>query len=455
MNASELNRKLLYCGYTDVTDHLKNSPLNRHIYRDFLTLLPEHRVEVLAVKLLNEVFYQMVRIPRDVCPGERVQKRYIDECADWLGSTKAADLVFSMVSTLMYHKKKLLFEEELFLQQLNPLIGNCEFFKYVSELNEMMGQYGYYTPDCQPMPCPVNEIPMKGVTSAWRDITYNYTYKLMRMYVMLYPSVDEQQELMKRIMKSCPLEDYDFHRRDFDKLCEEITNGGAEVKKSKEVDNHHGREVRVIENEDGDTTTCIVADRPIHACMLLSQEEEEQLKKYWEQIRKKSIEEAVQMYLSDKDSKEEEALGRIEEVKRQNGSLDSVPREKHEREINELKSNYQAEIDDLKRQLEQKQLDCQVAQCVDAVSVDFNLPVSEMITVAKERFSKTGADELYGMLCKLAVKHGYMSEPVWQMLDGIVPAILQRDAHHQTINIPTAQQVNINPKEVINTPKEE
>ena len=78
-----------------------------------------------------------------------------------------------------------------------------------------------------------------------------------------------------------------------------------------------------------------------------------------------------------------------------------------------------------------------------------------MITIAKERFSKTGADEFYGMLCKLAVKHGYMSESVWKMLDGIVPAILQRDAHHQTINIPTAQQVNINPKEVVNHTKEE
>ena len=454
MNASELSRKLLYCGYTDVTDHLKNSPLNRHIYRDFLTLLPDHRVEVPAVKLLNEVFYQMVRIPRDVCPGERVQKRYMDECSDWLGSTKAANLVFSMVSTLMYHKKKLLFEEELFLQQLNPLIGNCEFFRYVSELNEMMGKYGYYTPDCQPMPCPVNEIPMKGVTSAWRDVTYNYTYKLMRMYVMLYPSVDEQQELLKRIMKSCPMEDYEFHNYDFDKLCAEIKNGGGKENKPKEIDNRHGREVRVIEDDDDRTIACIVADGPGQASIMLSPEEEEEMRKRWDEMREAATKKAFQMYLGDFESRKEQVANRIESLK-QEEEQQLVTREEHERELKELKCQYQAEIDDLKRQLEKKQLDCQVAQCVDAVSVDFNLPVSEMIMIAKERFSKTGADELYGLLCKLAVKHGYMSESVWHMLDGIVPAILQRDTHHQTINIPSAQQVNINPKEVVNHTKEE
>ena len=44
MNASELNRQLLFYGYSEVTDYLKNSPLNRYIYKKFLTILPEYGI---------------------------------------------------------------------------------------------------------------------------------------------------------------------------------------------------------------------------------------------------------------------------------------------------------------------------------------------------------------------------------------------------------------------------
>lgn len=46
MNASELSRQLLFYGYDEVTDYLKNSPLNRYIYKKFLTLLPEYGITV-------------------------------------------------------------------------------------------------------------------------------------------------------------------------------------------------------------------------------------------------------------------------------------------------------------------------------------------------------------------------------------------------------------------------
>ena len=42
-----------------------------------------------------------------------------------------------------------------------------------------------------------------------------------------------------------------------------------------------------------------------------------------------------------------------------------------------------------------------------------------------------------------------------QSVDGIVPGVIEREKPHQTIEIPQAGQVNINPQQVINQTKEE
>lgn len=54
MTPSGLHRQLLFYGYDEVTDFLKNSPLNRHIYMKYLDLLPERNIEVPMVRLFNE-----------------------------------------------------------------------------------------------------------------------------------------------------------------------------------------------------------------------------------------------------------------------------------------------------------------------------------------------------------------------------------------------------------------
>lgn len=69
MNASELSRQLLFYGYDEVTDYLKNSPLNRYIYKKFLTILPEYGITVPLVTMFNEIYYQCVRVNYDGMPG--------------------------------------------------------------------------------------------------------------------------------------------------------------------------------------------------------------------------------------------------------------------------------------------------------------------------------------------------------------------------------------------------
>ena len=73
-----------------------------------------------------------------------------------------------------------------------------------------------------------------------------------------------------------------------------------------------------------------------------------------------------------------------------------------------------------------------------------------MAEYVMERFSKAGAEAFTNMLYNLALKHGYLDEEVSKAIDEIVPAVIERDKPKQTVNIPTAHQVNINPKQVTN-----
>ena len=59
------------------------------------------------------------------------------------------------------------------------------------------------------------------------------------------------------------------------------------------------------------------------------------------------------------------------------------------------------------------------------------------------------------MLYSKASDHGFLGEDTFKVIDGIVPGVIEREKPHQTIEIPQAGQVNINPQQVINQTKEE
>ena len=52
MTASELQRNLIFSGYSDVTDYLKNSPVNRFLYKRLLEILPLAEIETPVVTIL-------------------------------------------------------------------------------------------------------------------------------------------------------------------------------------------------------------------------------------------------------------------------------------------------------------------------------------------------------------------------------------------------------------------
>ena len=63
---------------------------------------------------------------------------------------------------------------------------------------------------------------------------------------------------------------------------------------------------------------------------------------------------------------------------------------------------------------------------------------------------RIAAYQFCNMFYSRAVKHGKINDEASALMDSVIPAIHEREARHQTINIPTANQVNINPNEVVN-----
>ena len=75
MTPSSLNRSLLFHGHEEITDFLKDSPLNRYLYKRILGILSAGGIEVSVVTLFNEIYYQCVRVNYDATPGVDIERR--------------------------------------------------------------------------------------------------------------------------------------------------------------------------------------------------------------------------------------------------------------------------------------------------------------------------------------------------------------------------------------------
>lgn len=125
MNASELNRKLLYYGHNDVADYLQNSPLNRYLYKQILNNRDSSNKSS-VVTIFNEIYYQCVCVAFDINPGENLMHRYIEEEIWWLKSRNDAVLVFFFLWVLLKAKRTLTFNEECFLESLTSILKKSE-----------------------------------------------------------------------------------------------------------------------------------------------------------------------------------------------------------------------------------------------------------------------------------------------------------------------------------------
>lgn len=94
---------------------MRNSPLNRFIYKQLLTVRQQYNIDIPILTLLNEVYYQCVHIQNDRTPGEDIEKRFLEEGVEWLGSRDATMVVFVIAWALFLRKRNLTFHEDVFL----------------------------------------------------------------------------------------------------------------------------------------------------------------------------------------------------------------------------------------------------------------------------------------------------------------------------------------------------
>lgn len=399
MNPSLLSRKLLYYGYTEMTDYLQNSPLNRYLYKMLLDVMPKKGVNVPILTMFNEIYYQCVHINFDGTPGVDLEKRYIDDEAEWLKSKPASELLFCVVRTLLDLKTELSFPEECFLTQMTQYMKNSEFRGLSAQILKELRHMGFLVQnDFQTMPSPLIglfrfidqdkmeyralfgalyragkdaqiEASLSGIEEfclAWKVVTSDFNHHIINKLVCNYKSIDDQLAISQYIRTANKNRESDF----FDELEEKIKFGHMEQEE--------------------------IPDTKREPLELLEPGDKSHLRKY--------------LYL--------------------------------ERVASEF---------DFEEPVPAKEESSTTKQTNTPV-----FPIVEMVEYVKQNFSKTAANEFCTMCYRMLLHQGNkIDENIAQMLDNVDAAIIQRDAKRQIIEIPTAGQVNINPQTVVNQVKEE
>ena len=455
MTVSELSRKLLFCGYDDITDYLRNSTLNRYLYKQLLVLLPERQISTPIEQVLREIYYQSIRVRFDNKPGIDVSKRYLDEAEQWLGSRDAAILVFEYVWALFNLRNQLSFQEECFIERLRPLLQPYNYQDHLEGiLNDLHYREIYVPYEFEPMPCPVNEAPkvyepdnegeplfkrmvdrlfysygpyVTWGENVWRELTDNFSHSSIEKYVGVYKDASDQLTLLELIEFACPRKEREKHQDFFYMLKASIQANENAEEKSVFFQIEH-------EDKNGRHTD-----------------------------RSGFVGKAASEYL---DNFARELRNTAEQYKQERDEIRSIYAEQmrnHAKEKARMEAKFQAELEEMRQRLEQSTIASQApvveaplmeTAVEDASPKELTLTVSEIVSDVKERFSKQGATELSTMLYRMATKHRYLDESLWVLIESIDTAIEKRDALRQTFNIPSAQQVNINNETVNNSPVE-
>lgn len=445
MNASQLSRKLLYYGYDDVTDYLKNSPLNRYIYKQILALRTKYSELPSILTVFNEMYYQCVRIHGDRNPGQNVKERYFKEEKYWLESKLGAELVFCFVWALMNKKYELTFHEECFLQELHPLIKDSRFMPEAVKLmtfideNEIFIPYKFSTYTCAATDIPehlnenLRKLPLfdrlvvysifsllgqsENIYHPWRVVTDNYSVPVIEDYLSLYSTTAQQKELLKRIHEAYYTDYPDGNKVDFNVLTDMI-NLNVYVSDY----GNYGRDLEDDVRNDGD------------------EDKEEILADAYNQALE---EDAI---IKDKQYKQEcEALrNQLEQLKKF-----------YENDLESIEAKYQAEIIALKKNLDKKAAaKAKSEETQNVTPQESYITISEIVSDAKVWFHESGASELTNLLYRYIKRHNYQDrDQLWEQIDSIIPAVEKRIAPQQNLSFDSPGQVNIN-SEVNNNAKE-
>lgn len=417
MNASELHRKLIYSGYSDLSDYLKDSPLNRYLYQHLLDMKNERRLDNPILTVFNEIYYQCTRVQYDSKPGEDIQKRYIDESSRWLRSDGDASLVFDIVWVMYAIRGVTCFEEECFYTHLTPLIDHNKD-GFCDRLCTVLRSLGLNPPTSfKPMPASVSEIAdgsrnasdsftilsrlLYGedqIKNVWRTVTADFSHKSIEQTVYLYTSPADRLVILSLIHDACNSKK---HIPFFNELRQKIEH---EVRTPRESPDRY--------TDDG-------VDYTIH-----DDDETETLLRKCQRLQEVCDDYVVQL----------ESM--------QNYYLDKLYK---------MEEEHKAETVALMAQLDEALRKQSTAQDGDTQMEKPSLTIDNMIEYVKEKFSKEGAEDFRDMYWHfVGTERLHFDSSYAQLMDEIKDAVNSRTALHQTFELPHVRQFNNNPQTVIN-----
>lgn len=448
MTGSELIRKLLYCGYSDVTDYLKNSPLNRFIYKRLLVIRPQFGIKTDIVTIFNEMYFQLVHIQTDRKPGLDLEKRFLNEAVDYLGETNAAMLVFSMVRAFYERKDELTFEEECFWEQFNPLIQDIKFESLSSELYHYLEREGYVVPDV----FEIKHVPFKKLAiplnyenrrsflgfikrqvegfdgtedriGGWAEVTENFSPKAIEWLLSLYPNLQDRLGVLSLIEFACP-----------DKLLEKK---GFDITKIRlQIQNE------IIENEKDEEEAVTPEEAHHYQCP-----DEEDYDRMFAEGYNRTMAEA------EKEEAAEQAEQYKQECDRLRFQIDEQ-RKEYESKMAQREMVFRTEMESMRQEMVTRfevmasQQAKQMEQVKELVPKGFAITIADMTEYVKEFFNEEAANQFINMYYHFALPGNNLDDA--KLMDEIIPAIHQRLTLHQSYHIDTVKQFNNRPEKVIN-----
>jgi hypothetical protein len=429
-----------------VTDHLRNSPLNRYLYKKLLMLMPIHDIDMPIVSIFNEVYYQCVRVRFDSKPGVDVGKRYFPEVeARFNNCLPAAQLVFCLVWVLYQLKPKLTFNEECFIEQLEPYIHNKPtslFREEADRLEKELKSIGMIVSDeFSTMTCPIEELCVIKTTmdyrgpiafkfllsglhpserkfesladdEAWVEVTNNYSQSVIETLVELYSKPADKLVLLECIYRSCSNSSIETQNR----VIPFIVELQDRIAWAKTADTFFrgGLQLDKDNNKDND--------------LLLGMAREKFLQE------NPDFEDSV-----------ETAEEKVERLERECRRL--------KQQNEEFKDQYSSEIAELKESLskyEKQTEEKEQAEPTATAPQELSFTIAEVVEYAKEHFNEPIGKEVSTMLMRLALKHHNYDEDMFLLIDSIEKAIKAQNKLQQMFDFSNVGQLNINPKNVEN-----
>ena len=197
-----LPREMLWTEKNHMDEFFELDTINEEFYEVFVTLREEpFGVQMDAVKIFNEVYYQITRMAFEHPLSDDLSK-YISDIKANMGWNYSAELVMSMAYFMisLIGKNTRPFNR-FFTKSINEKFFGCLYWKpFKRRFEKLKKSKRKMEYDFAPCPNPVDEF--RGKYIRWSAITHRYDLSCIEHVINLWSDVSDQREIVCMIKDS-------------------------------------------------------------------------------------------------------------------------------------------------------------------------------------------------------------------------------------------------------------